>query len=225
MVGTGAIRRDNFMYRANALSRESVMNLQTSDRRRCDLEMSILDRIEQGRILGLKILKDAFKLLNAKLKASVQAEAVYFQNISFHEQISVMQETDIAIGTNAELNANLPFLRPNATFFEILPFRIHPHFYRTLANAYDVEYRSVSAFRDTEFFERCIEHYNDDIGEWRKLLLAHWRNAAQVFKNKMKKSLTGKWKGFYLPEDGSNERTASQETFAGARNCSDYRQM
>ncbi len=206
---TRAMAADNFMYRANAISREPVLNLAKMDGRRCDLKVLILDRVEQGKIYGLKTLQRAITMLNLRLSkrfptASVQSEAVYFQNISFHEQISVMQEADIAVAAHSEVNANIPFLRPNASFFEILPFGLSPE-YRTLADAYDVRYFHVNAMPDTDMFQRCIVHFNDGIDEERDFLLHTW--SAEVSKNnaRRKQNFTDDEHSFHLPGDGELE--------------------
>lgn len=206
---THTMKPDNFMYRANAISREPVINLRKMDGRRCDLKVILLDRVEQGKIYGLNTLKQAISMLNVRLTkrfptASVQSEAVYFQNISFHEQISVLQEADIAVAAHSEVIANMLFLRPSATFFEILPFGIPPD-YRTLADAYDLRYFQVDAQPDSDMFRRCIIHYNDGIDDERKMLLNTWNNEVDKYFVGKTRNGTVDRQAFYLPIDGKDE--------------------
>lgn len=206
---TSVIRADNFMYRANGLSRVPVLELSRMGRARCDLKVLLMDRVGQGRILDINVLTKALAILNVRLaqsfpSASILAEAVYFQNISFHEQVRVMQESDIVVASHSDLNANLPFLRPRAHFFEILPFGIRPDLYRSLAQAYNVRYRYLHATPDSEMFKLCVNHYNNDITDEVDFLLARWNTAANKFIKATNLNASAPTY-FYLSEDQEDE--------------------
>ncbi len=212
---------DNFMFLANSLSRTPITKLMQPDRRRCDLKVLILNRFRKGNILGADLLEKALSVLNKALfreypNASVQAETIYFQNSSFHEQVAVMQEADIVVAAHSESNANLAFLRPGTSFLELLPFGVKPDSFRSIARAYDVDYRYVHAQPDTELFSRCMIHFNTEAKEQRDVLMWNWNAAAKIFLNTTNNQRRNEQSMYFLPEEGEEN-----EQYSDLRNIKD----
>lgn len=224
-----SILADNFMFKGNALSRVPVPKLDQPDqRRRCDMKVLIMNQFQKGHIVGSSVLERALQVLNQALvrrfpHMSLQSETVYFQNSSFHEQISVMQEADVVVASHSASNANLAFLRPGTFFLELLPFGVKPDIFQDIAKAYDVDYHYLHAEPDGELFSKCIAHYNTEAKEQCDYLMGKWNASSEVFVNATRTKKENGKASYFLPEENTDDDNYSD--LNNIRECANLQRL
>lgn len=177
---------DHSFFAANSLNRK-VVDTKTGATDGCNVKVLILNRYGKRHIVGGEQLHAAIKVLARQVaerhpRVLLQPEIAFFENSSFHEQVSVMQEASVVITSHGSGNANIAFLRPSSRLFEILPFGLTSDLYRHLAMAYGVSYTAVRAQPDSDVFKACIAHFNVEAEEASNRLLAEWKAAADAFR-------------------------------------------
>lgn len=223
------ILEDNFMFKANSLRRTPVPKLEQPDqRRRCDMKVLIMNQFQKGHITGSGVLERALQVLNQAVARkfphmSLQAETVYFQNSSFHEQISVVQEADLVVASHSASNANLAFLRPGTFFLELLPFGVRPDVFQSIARAYDVDYHYLHAEPDGDLFSKCIAHYNTEAKEQCDYLMRKWNASSAVFVNATKGKKVNGQADYFLPEENADDDNYSE--LSNVRECASLQRL
>lgn len=113
----------------------------------------------------------------------IKPEVVFFENLSFHEQVSIIQEADVIIATHGESNANLMFARRDTQVFEILPFGYTSDAYQNLSKVYGIKYRRITSQPDVDVFTACVRHFNPNPTRERTRFLTLWRLHGETFRN------------------------------------------
>lgn len=127
-------------------------------------------------IRRLQVTKDS-KREQKTCHVRFTCQIVYFEEMTFLEQIAVMQKTDILIAVHGAGNTNIIFLPENSIVIEIYPFAYKANIFEELAKKYLLKYDFLIAEPDTESFKQCLQ----------KILRSH-----PELENKVKK-LTNQW--------------------------------
>lgn len=178
---------DNPFFNKNGLERSSARRgLQALAQ--CVVKVLILNRYGQRFIEGANPLQAAISLYGRQVTerashVTVQPEVVFFENSSFHEQVSVVQEADVILAAHGEDNANFMFARPDTQIFELIPFGYYSDVYKNLSTAYGATYRAVVAQPDAQVFTACVRHFNPEATDVRNAFLQQWMRRAQRFRS------------------------------------------
>lgn len=86
-----------------------------------------------------------------------RCQIVYFEEMTFLEQMSVMQKTDILIAVHGAGNTNIVFLPENSVFIEIYPFAYKANIFEELARKYLLKYAFLIAEPDSKSFLQCLQ--------------------------------------------------------------------
>lgn len=193
-----AISTNNLFFSENGLVRTSTTVKQQHAIANCTVKVLILNRYGKRFIEGTELLTSAISAFASVLRnqaphVNIQPEVVFFENSSFHEQVSIVQEAGVIVATHGESNANFMFARPDTHVFEILPFGYRPkeEDYQNLSKAYGVQYTKVTAQPDKHVFAACVRHFNPIRSEdnvkvkvsERERFLKSWNLYADTFRN------------------------------------------
>lgn len=175
----------------------------------CGSKVLILNRYGKRFIEGSDMLRSAISSYGTKLRQKhshvlIEPEVVFFENSSFHEQVSVAQESDIVVASHGDGNANFVFLRPKSRVFEILPFGFKSTVYQNLSRAYGSTYSSVCAQPDSEVFLACVKHFNNVDTEEKEGFLKAWQAAAEHFRTESRERKENVGSDFTVPEDNAD---------------------
>lgn len=186
-IPSGSISTGNMFFTENGLVRTSAKKGLNAIAQ-CIVKVLILNRFGQRFIEGAETLSSAIsaygKLVSESARhVSIQPEVVFFENSSFHEQVSVVQEADVIVATHGESIANIMFARPDTHMFEILPFGFISDIYQNLSIAYGVKYHRITAQPDPQVFIDCVRHFNPKFTEGRERLIKLWQLHADTFRN------------------------------------------
>ena len=211
-------------FKENYLKRNS--NLKGNEQQKsCKLKILIRNQYGKRFLEGGTALQQAIEYLarenSEKYNVQVQAEVVFFHQASFHEQVSIMQESDIVISPRGDMNANFMFLRPHTTVFEIAPFGSNYSTYQNLAEFYGAKYIRIDSQPDEEVFTACVQHFNLESTEKVDTFLSSWIDLASEFRNKTKIQKRNLESTYILPEepDDSNEE---EDVVRKLRECASY---
>lgn len=123
---------------------------------------------------------------NENLDLSVSIE--YFENMSFIEQVDVMQKADVLLGVHGAGLGNMLFARQDVPLLEVLPFGYYAGPFNGLATVLNLAYASTIAEPDTVNFKECIELRAEKLGtpDIAKTGMKIWNEA-------VKKRIEGDW--------------------------------
>jgi Glycosyltransferase 61 len=183
----------HILWHENKLSRATVnvdseTERQSASPLKCTRRVLLLNKYGKRYMIGHDKLRSAIEA-TAKGRASekypsirILAETVFFENSSFHEQVSVMQESDVVVSSHGSSIANVIFLRPETTLIEILPFSLGTDTYSNLARVFGVNYKMVMAQPDEEVFVSCVKHFNPGMPAEISQRTADWSSHAEKFR-------------------------------------------
>lgn len=230
-IRTGEMSAETFLedhefFSSNGLKRTPAEQGQSSDRP-CTIKVLILNRYGKRFIEGSDNLNTAISYYGREVskkekRVLVESEVVFFENSSFHEQVSVMQEANIVVTSHGDVNANLMFLRPKAAVFEILPFGFGSNIYRNLTVAYGAHYENVTAQPDTEVFTACVEHFNVQHSKQKSDFLQEWRAQATNFVQSTIRKKANIASGFVVPDDDDESKNREVKRL---RQCASYQRI
>lgn len=123
---------------------------------------------------------------NENLDLSVSIE--YFENMSFIEQVGVMQKADVLLGVHGAGLGNMLFARQDVPILEVLPFAYYAGPFNGLAAALNLDYASTIAEPDTENFKQCIHLRAEKLG---KPEIA--KSGMKLWEEAVKKRKEGNW--------------------------------
>lgn len=216
------------MWKNNGLTRDSVrvekspMNANGAP---CIVKTLLLNKYGKRFMVGhdklrVAIAKIAEKEIEPKHRnIRLLAETVFFENSSFHEQVSVMQESNIVVAAHGSSSANIAFLRPNSLVVEIVPFGLKVQTYKNLARTYGVNYKTITAQPDGEVFRSCLKHFNPSMppGVLRRVL--EWEENAKSFRAATIAHRANPTTDYRIPE------TPDQGTEDHIRLCTTYQRL
>jgi hypothetical protein len=219
----------HFLFDGNALSRDSVRisNLSRAAQTTCDIKVLILNKYGKRHMVGDDALRAAITAYAQEVKADRNrvrflSEAMYFETIPFHEQVSVMQESSVVVSAHGPSNANAVFLRPASLFIEVVPFGLEPDTYASIAKTYSVQYRMVMAQPDMEVFGSCVHHFNPTNSEAFQAFIKQFAAHAERFKSDALRSDSNPSTGFRIPANATAELIKEVKN---ARHCANYQRL
>ncbi|GJD07741.1 hypothetical protein Gasu2_20820 [Galdieria sulphuraria] len=112
-------------------------------------------------------------------------QIVYFEEMTFLEQVSIMQKTDILIAVHGAGNTNIVFLPENSVLIEIYPFAYKANIFEELARKYLLRYDFLIAEPDTKSFKQCLQKITRSHPEFEvkaKRLTSQWDAAVTKFR-------------------------------------------
>lgn len=223
-----AINSDHIFFTRNHLSRLPVRNAGLASQS-CTSKVLILNQYGKRFIEGCDKLRLAISSLGQEIRKLdkrivIEPEVVFFENSSFHEQVSVMQESSVVVATHGDGNANFMFLRPESRVFEILPFGFSSDVYRSLSRVYGSVYSKLVGQPDGEVFLACMQHFNPTESEEREEFIAGWRAAAQNFKEETIRTKANVISTYLVPQ-GDNESEIGTEALQHLRQCASYQRI
>lgn len=161
------------LFTENGLTRRSLAksrrkSLSPLDRR-CKGNVAILNRQGWLKVKGNEIGRDIAnvdELLSSlrelqnsdRFKNTVNANVsvVYFENLTFAEQVQTMQNAEVVLGAHGAGMSNLLFSRIGTRVIEVYPFGYTPNFFERLAKGLYLQYEHVIADPDDAGVESCI---------------------------------------------------------------------
>lgn len=206
-IGSGVLLSSHLLFSMNKLNRREIgMGDNAALRTTCSTKVLILNRYGKRFIEGSDKISSAISSYGTELRRKyrhvlIEPEVVFFENSSFHEQVSVMQESSIVVASHGNGNANLIFLRPKSRVFEILPFGFVSSVYQNLSRAYGSIYSTVCAQPDEDVFLACIRHFNRDESEEKEAFVKEWQAAAEMFRNETIAQKANVDSEYNVPED------------------------
>lgn len=228
-IPSEAILHSHIFFSRNRLSRQTV-NASSLLSEMCSAKVLILNRYGKRFIEGSEKLALAISSLGQEVrrrdpKIVIQPEVVFFDNSSFHEQVSVMQETSVVIASHGDENANFMFLRPMARVFEILPFGLRSDLYKNLSKIYGSIYSDLVGQPDEDVFLACVEHFNPEESEGKKKFIAAWKLAAQNFRAKTVRKKANVQSGYVIPEDDDDGARVRDQRLRRLHQCASYQRI
>lgn len=184
----GVIAPGNIFFTENGLVRTSATQALHHAIARCVVKVLVLNRYGKRFIEGANLMSSAISAFSNVLAQSaphvqIRPEVIFFENSSFHEQVSIVQEAGVVVATHGESNANFMFARPDTHVFEILPFGYLSDDYKNLSVPYGVNYHRVTAQPDRQVFKACVRHFNPKPTLQRENFLSKWDLYAAAFRN------------------------------------------
>lgn len=218
-----AFLQSHIFFSKNKLNRWAVNALSVSHNT-CSAKVLILNRYGKRFIEGSDKLVSAISSLGQEFRRRdprivIQPEVVFFDNSSFHEQVSIMQETSVVVASHGDENTNFMFLRPMARAFEILPFGLSSSLYKNLSTTYGSIYSNVVAQPDEDVFLACVEHFNPKDSEEKENFVAAWKLAAQHFREETFRKKANIESDYAIPEDGDDEKQAIDQRLKRLHQC------
>ena len=101
---------------------------------------------------NIKLVRDSISHL------SEETHVIAFEDKSFHEQASIMRDTDIFIAPHGNANINIMFMRECSIMIELFPFKFRTEMFELLARSRNVVYRSWESEIPRS---SCLEKYHD----------------------------------------------------------------
>lgn len=164
---------DNPFFTSNGLSRRSVMrgrfNFETKKYPgRCKANITILNRmgwLKRGKSLMGRDITNVEKLVTTmekKLKQwryknlDASINVAYFDNSTFDEQVSTVQNADVLLGVHGAGLGNLIFARLDTPFVEVMPFGYTAGPFDRVAMALNLKYSMIISEPDTINFLECL---------------------------------------------------------------------
>lgn len=217
---------DNLFFSMNTLNRQDIGHL--PDRSgRCMEKVLILNRYGKRFIEGSDTLVSAIRLYGSALQQQhsnvfIESEVVFFENSSFHEQVSVMQESNIVVASHGDGNANFIFLRPRSYIFEVFPFGFASDLYRSLSTTYGALYSAVHAQPDEDVFLSCVRHFNNGDSEEKESFIREWKAAAKEFTDRATSLKANVDCNYTVPED---ELEPSNQVLRRLTQCASHQRI
>lgn len=226
-VRTGDIPPDAFLgsnafFSINRLTRKPVAR--SPLHARCTVKVLILNRYRKRFIEGADKLTFSILSYSKELSSKignivvVEPEVVFFEKSSFHEQVSVMQESNIVVASHGDGNANFMFLRPKARVFEILPFGYSSDIFANISKAFGAIYEPVRSQPDIPVFSACVRHFNPDNSTKRDSMITAWENEAHAFQKKTVQKHMNSPSTYSVPTDEESQ-------LRNVRQCASYQRI
>jgi hypothetical protein len=219
----------HFLFDGNGLSRDSVRisDVSRTSQTPCDIKVLILNKYGKRHMIGDDALHAAIVALAQKVKADQNSvrflpEVIYFENVPFHEQVSIMQESSIVVSAHGPSNANAVFLRPESLFIEVVPFGLEPDTYASISKTFSVRYHMVMAQPDDEVFESCINHFNPTDSEAFITFTKQFAVHAKRFKRDAISSDSNPSTEYRIPANATAELIKEVKN---ARHCANYQRL
>lgn len=216
----------NIFFSKNNLNRVPLTAMSAQQGRSCSVKVLILNRYGKRYIEGSEKLSAAISAYGTRVhrgdeRVLVQPEVAFFENSSFHEQVSVMQEAGVVVASHGDGNANFIFLRPASRVFEILPFGFASDVYRNISRAYGSIHSYVWSQPDDEVFSSCVKHFNPISSSERQAFLSHWRTSATRFAQETVRRSTNILNEYTVPEKDED----SSRGLKRLRQCASYQRI
>lgn len=204
MQGSHWFGDENPIFRRNGMTRASAKPVAGAPPnikvKACKKKVTILNRVGWTKrsefLLGRDIVNvdqvvDQVEQIsrfkgNENLDLSVSIE--YFENMSFIEQVEVMQKADVLLGVHGAGLGNMLFARQDVPLLEVLPFGYYAGPFNGLAAVLNLEYASTIAEPDTVSFKECIELRADKLA---RPDIA--RTGMKIWNEAVKKRKAGDW--------------------------------
>lgn len=192
----------------------------------CSVKVLILNRYGKRYIEGSEKLSEAIAAYGALVnqadeRVSIQSEVVFFENSSFHEQVSVMQEAGVVVASHGDGNANFIFLRRKSRIFEILPFGFASDVYKNISRTYGSTHAFVWSQPDRDVFSSCVKHFNPNSSEEREIFLSRWQIAATHFTEETLRRKANILNEYTVPEEDKENPRALRRL----RQCASYQRI
>ncbi|KAI0564767.1 Glycosyltransferase 61 [Gracilaria domingensis] len=213
-------------FSLNGLSRSTSARSENSPVP-CVCKVLVLNRFGKRFIIGGDILTRAITFYGKKVASidptvRIEAEEVFFENSSFHEQVSIIQESSIVVASHGDGNSNFMFLKPDSRVFEIMPYGYKSDIFRNIAVVYGARYEQIRSQADNEVFEACVQHYNSNKGSFVARYLTNWENNAVMFLNETIQNKRNVWSDMEIPED---EAPGTSTSLKNLRECASYQRL
>lgn len=221
------------IWKANGLSRQSVVRETKSSEAgqipTCVSRVLLLNKFGKRYMVG----HEKFHTAIAKATREgvepmfpfvrVLSETVFFEKASFHEQVSVMQESRVVVASHGSSSANIVFLRPGSSFIEVMPFGLEVDTYSNLAKAFGIKYTSIMAQPDEEVFASCVEHFYPQKPAKVIRLLKEWQKAANEFRAAAIDSRVNPATKYRISNDDKGDANALSDSHF--RGCASYQRL
>lgn len=223
----------HMLWRANMLSRKSV-NHHVEDEKKedgereldCTRRVLLLNKYGKRYMVGHDKLRAAIEAVTKESvtpnypNIRILAETVFFENSSFPEQVSVMQESNVVVSSHGSSNANIVFLRLDTLLIEITPFSLEVDTYSNLARTFGINYKMVMAQPDEEVFFSCVKHFNPTMLPGVSRMMKEWSIHAEKFRQAATASHRNPTTSFRIP-DSDDEGVEDGHV----RECATYQRL
>lgn len=226
-IPPGVMMSTNVFFSKNSLRRTAIGKTPGSISDTCSVNVLILNRYGKRFIEGSEKLRDVISFLARRVRkvderVVIQPEVVFFEHSSFHEQVSVMQESSVVVASHGDGNANFLFLRPQSRVFEILPFGFSSDMYKNISRVYGSIHSFVWGQPDKEVFLACLLHFNPVASKERDAFISDWQAAATKFTEETKRRNANIPTFYNVPHD---EDEPDVKPLQRLRQCASYQRI
>jgi len=150
---------ENIMFSKNRIAKRP--------REECPLNITVLDRVDQGSktagryFVDTEGLKQSIEDEVAKRGLVASVQIIRFIDATFDEQIVQMNDLDFLITVHGAELTNIVWMRPKAKVIEVMPFLYDTEIFREMGSHLDVDVEQIFAAPDVERLEACLRFYNE----------------------------------------------------------------
>lgn len=101
------------------------------------------------------VIRESKRIFNPPLELIVSVH--YFENLTFAQQVRVMQAADVLIGVHGAGLSNVVFARRDTPLLEVFPFAYYAGPFGGVAQSLGLRYSYMVAAPDTKTFLECVE--------------------------------------------------------------------
>lgn len=163
----------NGIFPRHGLSRSSLIRspstLQKESSKTCSVNVVFMNRIgwekRHGFYVGRdlvnideiqkQLLRDAPQSQNPTIIPDISVS--YFENMTFAQQVSLMQKADVLVGVHGAGLANIIFARRDTPLLEVFPFTYYAGPFNGVSSSLGIKYSSMIAEPDTRTFLECVD--------------------------------------------------------------------
>lgn len=154
---------ENKLVRSGLTRFEEIrkMEMETVKKQRCKIRAVIVDRLPSSKrhitnLVELVNLIQSLKEHENDDRYSLDIETVYFEKMTFTEQVISMETANLIIGTHGAGLSNIIFAKMGTPLIEIHPFMYYAGPFYAVAEAFSLNYTSIVAYPDTMAYMDCL---------------------------------------------------------------------
>lgn len=127
----------------------------------CNIHATIVDRLTTSKrhilnAFDVRSSLEQFRYTTSGIRVIVNVSVLYFEGMTFEDQVNSMQNSDLIIGAHGAGLSNIIFARMRTPLIEIFPPLYYMSTFDKLAHNFDLDYSSVVANPDPTSFFDCI---------------------------------------------------------------------
>jgi Glycosyltransferase 61 len=167
---------NNIVLSRNKISREDPARSLSKKQTPCPIAITTLTRQGPRSLLSIQDLRVKIQSMGLQRGVAPFLRVVDFSDMSFENQVQVMQSTDVLITAHGAGNSNFMFMRPRAAVVEIFPFAYKAGPFDGFAQVFGLDYSFVMSAPQTDVFKECMNRHEKN-NEIKANVFALWDQA------------------------------------------------